>query len=135
LKKIDKELLQNFMNPYLRHTAIAIMALVLLSCAGYRDNKIRSEYCQLKNEKEASTKFSDDLKKGTIKYFYIGYGPSADMVKDWKLKYNIKVIDIRGDLCAGYLWYNKYVENYIVTITRKCCVRKNYANPDSTNQK
>jgi len=135
LKENKTDLFQIFMNSFLRHiTSVAIM-FILFSCSGYRENKIRNDYCRLKNEKEAFDKFSADLEKGTLKYFYTGYNPSADMAKYWKSKYNIRVIGIHDDLCAGYLWYNKYVENYVVTVSRKCCVRKNSATPDSAGQK
>lgn len=40
------------------------------------------------------------------------------MTKDKKSKYNLRGVDIRDDLYAGYLWYNKSLENFVVSAFR-----------------
>jgi len=128
LKENDTYSLLIFMSLFFKYITHAVIVFLLFSCSEYRENKIRNEYCKLKSEKEAFDKFSADLEKGALKYFYRGYNSTADMAKDWKSKYNIRIIDTRNDLCAGYLWYNKYIENYVASASRKCCVKPKFVN-------
>ena len=98
---------------------LVFISLAINSYVGFykyqmnKRNKILSEYYELKTCKEMETRFTSDLKKGEIKYFFFGIGYDTELANILDDKYKIETFGMGCLIKSEMICYNELVDKFL----------------------